>query len=323
MGNRVVYYGPPDNPRTRMAVEIAPDDLDFGIVDPSLSWEDRLAQLKNTETLILGGPSLSTDEIAALPSIRLLQLMSAGYDRIDIPAIKEMGIFVSNSSRQVAPAVSQHTVALMIMVLNRIVPGVEGARDGSWADKARSRPLFELMDRTVGIVGLGNIGGLVARRLSGFDCELIYSDVRTIPEVVERELNVKRVALDDLLATSDVVTAHVPLYSGTRGIFDAAAFKRMKNTAIFINACRGAVHDEADLIQALKDGEIAGAGLDVLEDEPADLDNPLLSMDNVVVTPHMAGSTEERIERALLSSFENARRVTRGDEPAQQIEPLV
>lgn len=323
MENRVVYYGPPDNARTRMAVEIAPDDLDFGVVDPSLPWEERLAQLENTQTLILGGLALSTEEIAALPSIRLLQLMSAGYDRVDVPAVKELGVFVSNSSVQVAPAVSQHTVALMLMVLNRIVPGVDGARDGSWADKTRSKPLFELMDRTVGIVGLGNIGTLVARRLSGFDCELIYHDVRNIPDVVERELNVKRVSLEELLTASDVVTAHVPLYSGTRGMFNAAAFGLMKETAVFINACRGPVHDEADLIQALRDGEIAGAGLDVLEDEPTDLNNPLLSMDNVVVTPHMAGSTEERVERALLSSFENARRVMRGEDPMQQIDPLV
>lgn len=323
MENRVVYYGPPDNARTRMAVEIAPDDLDFGVVDPSLPWEERLAQLENTQTLILGGLALSTEEIAALPSIRLLQLMSAGYDRVDVPAVKELGVFVSNSSVQVAPAVSQHTVALMLMVLNRIVPGVDGARDGSWADKTRSKPLFELMDRTVGIVGLGNIGTLVARRLSGFDCELIYHDVRSIPAVVERELNVKRVSLEELLTASDVVTAHVPLYSGTRGMFNAAAFGLMKETAVFINACRGPVHDEADLIQALRDGEIAGAGLDVLEDEPTDLNNPLLSMDNVVVTPHMAGSTEERVERALLSSFENARRVMRGEDPMQQIDPLV
>jgi len=179
------------------------------------------------------------------------------------------------------------------------------------------------MDRRVGIVGLGNIGTLVARRLSGFDCELIYSDIRTIPDVVERELNVRRVPLDVLLSTSDVVTAHVPLYSGTRGMFNAAAFRQMKDTAVFINACRGPVHDEADLIQALQDGEIAGAGLDVLEDEPTDLNNPLLNMDNVVVTPHMAGSTEERVERALLSSFENARKVMRGEEPSQQIDPLV
>ena len=106
-------------------------------------------------------------------------------------------------------------------------------------------------------------------------------------------------------------------------MFDLSAFKQMKDTAVFINACRGPVHDEADLIQALQDGEIAGAGLDVLEDEPTGLNNPLLTMDNVVVTPHMAGSTEERVERALLSSFENARKVMRGEEPSQQIDPLV
>ncbi|NQW17530.1 MAG: phosphoglycerate dehydrogenase [Chloroflexi bacterium] len=323
MTNRVVYYGSPDNPRTRMAVDLAPDDIDFGVVDPELPWDERKRLLAETQTLILGGLALTTEEVEALPNLKLLQLMSAGYDRVDVPAVKELGVFVSNSSPQVAPAVSQHAIALMLMVLNRIVPGVEGARDGSWADTARSKPLFELMNRTVGIVGLGNIGTLVARRLIGFDCELVYADPRTIPAVVEQELNVRKLPFEELLAVSDVVTAHVPLYSGTTGLFNAAAFKAMKETAIFINTCRGPVHDEADLIAALESGEIAAAGLDVVEEEPTNLNNPLLHMDNVVLTPHMAGSTEERVERALLSSYDNARRVMRGETPTQQIDPLV
>lgn len=323
MTNRVVYYGPPDNPRTIMAADLAPDDIDFGVVDPDLPWEERKALLADTQILILGGLALSTQEIAALPNLKLLQLMSAGYDRVDVPAVKELGVFVSNSSPQVAPAVSQHAIALMLMVLNRIVPGVDGARDGSWADTARSKPLFELMGRTVGIVGLGNIGSLIARRLIGFDCELVYADPRAIPEVVERELNIRKVAFEELLAISDVVTVHVPLYSGTRGMFNAEAFEAMKQTAIFINTCRGPVHDEADLIAALESGEILAAGVDVVEEEPTNVSNPLLHMDNCVVTPHMAGSTEERVQRALLSSYDNARRVMRGDTPTQQIDPLV
>ncbi len=322
MTNRVVYYGPPENARTALAIKLATPDLDFGVVDPDSPLDERLEQLKETETLILGGLALSTEELARLPKLRLLQLMSAGYDRVDVPAVKELGVFVCNSSPQVAPAVSQHAIALMLMVLNRIARGVEGVRDGSWADTARSKPLYELMNRTVGIVGLGNIGSLVARRLIGFDCELLYTDVRDIPEVVENELNVRRVSFDHLLSESDVVTVHVPLYSGTRGMFDRSAFKAMKESAIFINTCRGPVHNEADLIEALENGDIMAAGVDVTEQEPSDPNNPLLHMDNAVVTPHMAGSTEERVERALLSSYENSRRVSRGEEPLQQIDPL-
>ncbi len=323
MSYSVVFYADPDNRRSRTAIELAPDELDVGVLDPGLPWEEQLAQLQDTEVLILGGPAPSTEQLAQLPRLRLLQLMSAGYDQVDVPAVKENGVFVSNNSPQIAASVSQLTIGLMIMVMNRLLAGVEGVRDGSWAEKARARPIHELMGKTVGIVGLGNIGKDVARRLAGFDCKLVYYDAFDVPAEVEAELNVCRVEVDELLRISDVVTVHVPLYSGSRGMFNAQTFALMKESAIFINACRGPVHDEADLIEALRSGEIAGAGLDVLEQEPASLDNPLLHMDNVVVTPHLGGSSEERVERALVFSYENARRVFAGDEPLGQITPLV
>lgn len=322
MSNRVVYYSPA-NARSERAVELAPEDLDVGVVDPGLPWEERRTQLAGTEVLILGGPALTMDEARQLPKLRMVQLMSAGYDRIDVPAIREMGIFVSNNSPQIARSVAEHAVGLMLMVQHRMLPGLEGARDGSWLDRARSEPLFELGGKVVGIVGLGNIGRRVARMVRGFEPSgVIYNDIAAIPAGVEAELGVVRAGFEELLAAADIVTAHVPLYSETRGMFNARAFSLMNPSAIFINTCRGPVHDESDLIAALQDGEIRAAGLDVVEEEPTPTGNPLLSMDNVVVTPHLAGSSEERVDRALVFSYENARRVLSGEEALGQFEVL-
>ena len=183
--------------------------------------------------------------------------------------------------------------------------------------------MYEVGGKTIGIIGLGNIGRLVAGMVLGFGpAEVIYHDPATVPAEGEAELAVRRVGFEELLESSDIVTVHVPLYSETRGMMDARAFSLMKESAIFINTCRGPVHNEADLIEALNDGQIRAAGLDVFEEEPTPVDNPLLSMDNVVVTPHLAGSSEERVERALIFSFQNARRVISGGEPEGQFEVL-
>lgn len=319
--SRVVYYSQPDH-RVQLAEALAPDDLDVGVVDPTLSWEERRELLADTEVLILGGLAMPYEELTQLPNLKMLQLMSAGYDRIDVPAVREQGIFVANNSPQIARSVAEHALGLMLTVQHKFMPGMEGVRDGTWREPVRSG-VYEVGGKTIGIIGLGNIGRLVAGMVRGFGpAEVIYFDTATIPADVEAELAVRRVGFEELLESSDIVTVHVPLYSETRGMMDARAFSLMKESAIFINTCRGPVHNEADLIEALNDGQIRAAGLDVFEEEPTPVDNPLLSMDNVVVTPHLAGSSEERVERALIFSYQNARRVISGGEPEGQFEVL-
>ena len=149
--------------------------------------------------------------------------------------------------------------------------------------------------------------------LQGFQTTTLYTDVLKFPSELERELQVTRVSMDELLDRSDIVTAHVPLSSSTTGLMGRREFAAMKPQAIFINTCRGPVHDEPALIEALNSGEILGAGLDVTEVEPTPFDSPLLDMDNVVLTPHLAGSSQQRVDRALVFSFENARRALNGE----------
>ena len=148
--------------------------------------------------------------------------------------------------------------------------------------------------------------------LQGFQTTTLYTDIREFSSEHERELKVTRVSMDELLDRSDIVTVHVPLSSSTTGLIGRSELAAMKSDAIFINTCRGPVHNESELVDALDRGLIMGAGLDVTEIEPTSIDSPLLKMDNVVVTPHLAGSSQERVDRAIVFSFENARRALNG-----------
>ena len=325
MGHRVVYLGEPGGVRTNRAAELAPGDIDFGVVSTGISPSEQVVQLADAETIITNGLQLTIKTIEQLPKLRLLQLMSAGFDVLDVPALRELGVEVCNNSPAIANSVAEHAVALMLLVYKRLSPGIDGVREGTWQGPATSGPhgtLYELTGRTVGIVGLGNIGSRVAKRLTGFETKTLYADVMDFPEDYTNGLDVSRVSFDELLSRADVVTAHVPLSSSTRGMFGRREFRAMKSDAIFINTCRGPVQDEAALIAALESGEIAAAGLDVTEVEPTPADSPLLKMDNVVVTPHLAGSSQERVDRALVFSFENARRVMSGELPLNAVRVL-
>ncbi len=322
MGSRVIYWGATADPRTVRARQMVPQDLDVTFVDPAYGDVNRDRQLADCEFLIVGVGGIDEETLRFMPRLRTLQILSAGFDKIDVIGLRERGVEVCNNSAAIANSVAEHAIMLMLAVYKRVSQSIEGARDGRWQAPAKTGQygqLFELTHKTVGIVGVGHIGSLVARRLRGFETTTLYHDVRALPPDIERELEVTRVPLDELLERSDIVTAHMPLNSATRGMFSTREFNLMQPQAIFINTCRGPVHDEDALIAALSNGDIRAAGLDVTEVEPTPADNPLLSMQNVIVTPHIAGSTEERVDRALEFSYGNARRVLSGDKPLSPV----
>ena len=322
MGSRVIYWGATADPRTVRAREMVPPDLDIGFVDPAYGDVNRNRQLADCEFLIVGVGGIDEGTLRYMPRLRTLQILSAGFDRIDVIGLRERGVEVCNNSAAIANSVAEHAIMLMLAVYKRVSQSLEGARDGRWqapAKTGRYGQLYELTHKTVGIVGVGHIGSFVARRLRGFDTTTLYHDVRGLPPETERELEVTRVPFDELLERSDIVTAHMPLNSATRGMFSTREFNLMQPHAVFINTCRGPVHDEDALIAALNDGEIRAAGLDVTEIEPTPADSPLLNVENVIVTPHIAGSTEERVDRAIEFSYGNARRVLNGDKPLSPV----
>ncbi len=213
--------------------------------------------------------SLGSDFYRAAPRMKLVQLISAGYDRVDLEAARKAGIPVCNNGGANAIAVAEHTMALMLAVTKKLVWQHNNVVAGKWrvGDFATTR-LYELAGKTLGIVGLGNIGKKVARRALGFDMHVQYYDIVRLVEDAEDALGVRFVLFEELCRTADVVSLHVPLTDRTRRMMGESQFASMKPSAILINTCRGPVVDEPALYRALTTGRLAGAGLDVMVDEP-------------------------------------------------------
>jgi len=248
--------------------------------------------------------------------------MSAGYDFLDLDFLRQRGIPFATSGDLNSSVVAEHTVALILALLRRLVRADAALRAGSWLMQEPETDPYsygELYGKRVGIIGLGNIGRNVARRLRGFDCHLQYASRRPLSAKQERELCLERVDLEQLFETSDVVTLHTALTPQTRRIVNRDRLKLMKPSAILINTSRGPVVDEAALIEALREGKIAGAGLDVFDSEPPRKDNPLLRMDNVVVTPHCAGGSSGTQERIISFSWQNIKAFLSGETPRNLI----
>jgi phosphoglycerate dehydrogenase-like enzyme len=258
------------------------------------------------------------------PKLKLVQLLSAGYDRVDVEAARKAKVPVANNGGANAIAVAEHTFALMLAVLKRIVRFHNEVVAGQWHVGATpDTRVFELAGRTLGIVGLGNIGKKVARRAAGFDMRVRYYDILRLREHEEDALGVQYVLFDELLRTSDVVSLHVPLTDTTRAMLGARELSLMKPTAVLVNTCRGPVVDEPALFEALKARRIAGAGLDVMVEEPPVKNHPLFALPNVTFTPHSAGPTWENWTARFRNGFDNIQRVAAGRKPLWVIPELV
>ena len=257
------------------------------------------------------------------PKVKLVQLLSAGYDRVDVEAARKAKVPVSNNGGANAIAVAEHTVLLMLAVLKQLVRFHQDVVAGKWRPPASSEsPVYELSARTVGIIGLGNIGKKVARRAAAFDARVQYYDILRLTEAEEDALGVRFVLLNELLRTSDVVTLHVPLNDSTRRMIGARELSQMKPGAILVNTCRGPVVDENALYEALKGKRLAGAGLDVLVEEPPAKNHPLFALPNVTLTPHSAGPTWENWAARFRNGFDNIERVAAGRKPLWVIPEL-
>ena len=257
------------------------------------------------------------------PNLKLVQLLSAGYDHVDVEAARKAKVPVSNNGGANALAVAEHTIMLILAVLKRVVQFHNSVASGKWrvGNPADVR-VYEMANRTLGIVGLGNIGKKVARRARAFETKVQYYDIRRLSEADEDALGVRFVLFDELLRTSDIVSLHVPLDDSTRSLIDARALGLMKREAIIVNTCRGPVIDENALHDALKSGRIAGAGLDVMVEEPPKENHPLFSLPTVTLTPHSAGPTWENWTARFRNGFDNIQRVAAGRAPLWVIPEL-
>ena len=306
--------------RPEVMIGQAPEELEFTVVDPTLPEEEKIELCRDADAIISSDVSLNL--VQQCPKVKIIQTVSAGYDRLPLAEILEMGIPVANNGGANAISVAEQTIALMIGI-NRNLMGQwdTTTRQRNWRGDLYQTDLSEVTDKTVGLVGLGRIGRQVAKRLTGFDTRTIFYDIEDIPEDVQQEVKAEPVSFDELLSTSDIVSTHVPLTRRTRGMVSDREFDLMKPSAFMINLCRGPVVDEAALYRALTEGKIAGAALDVLEVEPTPKDNPLFDLDNVIITPHMAGQSRETALRASEFACGNIMRVLTGGEAESLVTP--
>ena len=302
----------------------APEGAEIKWVDSTQSIEEQAAELEGVAAVVVT-PSVYPVELARLtPSVRLVQTVSAGTDMIDKQTLGELGIRVANNGGGNAISVAEHTITLLVSVFRKMQLQYNTVQAGEWAGSIRQdwfSQAHEIAGKTVGIIGLGRIGSRVARRLQGWECEIIYYDVETIDPELVAELNATEMPMDELLQTADIITLHVPLNGSTTKLISDREFDLMKPSAVLINACRGPVVDEAALIRAIEEKKIMSAGLDVLEEEPTSPDNPLFAFDNVLITPHLASFTQESGERSRAFAMYNTAKVAGGDEPESIVLP--
>jgi len=276
---------------------------DFDVrFDPDL-WKRRdelAAAVARAKALVVRNQTQVTAElIGAAEDLQIIARAGAGLNNVDVEAASAAGIVVAYTPDENSASVAELTLGLMLALARRIPAADRDTRSGGWARRRFTGT--ELLDKTLGLVGLGRIGTLTAARARAFGMTIIAHDDFIDPESpAVRQLEARLVRLDDLLAGADFVTCHVPLTETTRGMFDYARFAKMKPGAMFVNTSRGEVVDEAGLIRALREEKIAGAALDVRGVEPPG-PSPLSEMDNVVLTPHIAAFTEEAQHRVVAS----------------------
>ena len=247
--------------------------------------------LARTHALIVrSATKVDAGVLEAAPELRVVGRAGVGVDNIDIEAASDAGVAVYNAPGGNTVAAAELTMALMLSVVRRVTAADRSVRAGEW-DRARFRGV-ELLGRTLGLIGAGRIGGEVARRCEAFGMTVMAYDPY-IDEDRARKLGIQLATVEEVIEHADVISLHVPLNDETRHLLDKDALARMKKNAFVINASRGGVIVEADLAAALEEGSIAGAALDVYEDEPLSADSPLRDAPNLVLTPHLGASTEE------------------------------
>ncbi|MDM7925260.1 MAG: D-glycerate dehydrogenase [bacterium] len=295
--------------------------VDINPEDRPLTRDELVAAVSGRDGfLAMITDTLDREALERMKGIRVLSNCAAGYNHIDLETATRMGILVTNTPGVLTDATADLTWALMFAVSRRIVEADRFTRAGRFREWHPMGFLGgDLTGRTLGIVGAGRIGRAVALRSSGFGMTVLYADGSAVPEL-EAKLGARRVGLDELLALSDFVSLHVPLTPETRRLIDSRALGLMKRSAYLINTSRGPVVDEKALVEALRSGRIAGAGLDVYENEP-EIESGLIGLDNVVLLPHIGSATLETRTRMSVMAAENLLEGLSGKKPKHLVNP--
>jgi len=284
-----------------------------------------IEKAKNVDALVtLLSDKIDAEVFDAAPKLKMVAQLAVGFDNIVVPEATKRGIYVSNTPEVLTDTTADFAWALLMTLARRVVEADKYVRTGKW--KVGWHPAMlqgrDVYGATIGIVGAGRIGYAVAKRATGFSMRILFYDVIPRPEM-EKDFGAKKVDLETLLKQSDFVSVHVPLMKETHHLINAEKLKLMKKTAYLINNSRGPVVDEKALCEVLKEGRIAGAGLDVFEQEPAPLDSPLLKLDNVVVAPHISSASYETRSKMAEMVADNLVAFFEGKKPPNLINPDV
>lgn len=271
------------------------------------------AIIAEADYAISGQVAVPGEVLRAAKKLKLLHKWGVGYDNIDIATAKALGIQVARTTGSNALPVAEFALGLMLSALRFIAYGHAELKKGHWATGRLPGDTFTLSGKTVGIVGFGAIGQNLARLLAGFGCRILYSKRTPLAAAQEEALGARHAPLARILAEADIVSLHCPLTPETENLIDADALAAMKRTAVLVNVARGGVVNEADLVAALRARTIAGAAMDVYAVEPLPPDSELLTLDNLVVTPHLAAMAADTFEPTVTRMFANIAHVSRGE----------
>lgn len=285
------------------------------------SEEEIIATCRDAHAILTSRAKFTRRVIEALKEVLVISRYGIGVDTVDIPAATEHGIIVANVPDFCFDQVADTAMSLILSVPRKVTYLSTLIRQGVY-NRERAKPIHNFRGATLGLVAFGNIPRNLTWKAVPFGFRILAYDPHVRPDAV-REYPVTLVDFDTLLRESDIISVHTPLTDETRHMFNEAAFRKMKPSAYFLNLGRGPVHDQKALYRALKEGWIAGAGLDVLEKEPPDPDDPILTLDNVVFTPHYASYTEEAYHELRVKTAENAAAVLRGQFPKYVYNPEV
>ncbi len=314
MNDRPVIFVPePRSPMTLLRELLEPHGEVRVGTEEQMKEDDLVSGIPEWDAILVTSREKVTERvIQAGKRLKIVAKFGVGVENIDIPAATRAGIPVTNCPGSNKIAVAEAALALMLASVRRIPAYMRALREGAWREVLEDS--MELTGATFGIVGIGNVGGEIARLLRGLDGRILATDPYVAPEEI-RARGAEPVDLDTLTRESDIITVHCSLTDETRHMFGADRFAMMKPTSVIVNCSRGPVIDEKALIGALRENVIAAAGIDVFEGEPPSKNNPLFSLPNAVVTPHLAGSTHLAHERVFHMVSDSIIRVFRGERP--------
>jgi len=299
--------------------EEAPPGLQLLFLDSGRSEEVR-EKLPRADAILIADAALTAEMIQQAAKLKMVQHQGVGYERIDVKALAKAGVPLALCPAGTDEAVGEHTVLLMLAALKRLVAAHDAMVVGKWLRWELRMSTRDLYGKTVGLIGFGRTGRAVAKRLRGFGVRLIANDPYiTLSDRERAEFGVTLVSKEIVLREADIVSLHVPLTEETRHLIGRPELAQMKPSAVLINVSRGGVIDQPAVYEALKDRRIMAAGLDVFSPEPLPAGDPLTTLDNVVLTPHIAAGTLDAFRTKLRFALGNIARVMGGEEPLERV----